>query len=242
MGVRSRAQKLLRGVGLNVTRTAHLLEHKRAALLRDTSVNVVLDVGANWGGYAEELRARGYSQRIISFEPLSEPYATLNALAAVDPRWETHRVALGRADRMDTIHVSANTVSSSLLPVTGSSIRAEPSSAAVRSEQVQVRSLNSLQADILQPRDRVFLKLDVQGFEGEVLAGADRVLPQVVGVECELSLVPLYAGQPLMGEMLTRLETLGFQPIWIERGFTDARTGYMLQADALLIRSESSPD
>ncbi len=57
------------------------------------------------------------------------------------------------------------------------------------------------------------MKVDVQGFEKQVLAGAVETMAQIEAVEIELSLVELYTNQTLMPEMLSNLTALGFRPV-----------------------------
>lgn len=76
-------------------------------ILDHHGIDVVLDVGANVGQYAARLRQGGWSGRIVSFEPLPDAHATLEAAAAPDALWEVApRMALG---------ASTGTVSSTCL-------------------------------------------------------------------------------------------------------------------------------
>ena len=78
--------------------------------------------------------------------------------------------------------------------------------------------------------------MDVQGFEKQALLGAAETLPQVHVIESELSLAPLYEGQPLYREMIGYFENLGFDLMSLERGFFDYRTGQLLQMDGVFVR------
>ena len=82
----------------------------------------------------------------------------------------------------------------------------------------------------------ILLKIDVQGFEKSVIQGSLEILPIVNALQLELSLVPLYENQVLLYEMISILDNLGFEVHGIIPGFTDIKTGRMLQVDGIFIR------
>ena len=69
--------------------------HGLSVLLQHLAVDLVVDVGANDGGYATALRELGYRRRIVSFEPLAEPFARLSERAGSDGSWDVVQCALG---------------------------------------------------------------------------------------------------------------------------------------------------
>ena len=225
--------------GLRIGRVSNTLSYRRSHVLKDLRVNVVLDVGANQGQYSRELRRSGYSGRVVSFEPLSAPFLELQRYVAGSSNHKCSQMALGNSDGTASIYVSENTFSSSLLPIRGESVKACPSSVCVGVETIQLRRLDSVRSDILQPSDRVHLKLDTQGTEADVLLGARETLDQVVTIELEMSLAPLYENQLLMPQMFEMLRELGFRCVWIERAFTDPVSGHALQVDGLILRREA---
>ena len=109
-----RLQKTLRRLGVDIGRYRPV-GARRNALLARHGIRSTIDVGANKGQYAAELRAYGFRGTIVSFEPLSAPYAVLAAEAAADPLWRTHQSALGDAVGQAQINVAANTASGGLL-------------------------------------------------------------------------------------------------------------------------------
>ncbi|HEX5049764.1 MAG TPA: FkbM family methyltransferase [Gammaproteobacteria bacterium] len=201
-------------------------------------VDLVLDVGANVGQFAREIRAFGFARRIVSFEPLSDAHRRLIEAAAGDKDWQVHpRCALGDRDGEIAINVSANSVSSSLLPMTGAHVGAAGTSAYVGRETVPLCRLDTVADAYLAAARHPFLKIDTQGFEWLVLDGAAQSLPRLCGVLCELSLVELYEGQHLWRDVIERLE-LGGLTLWnIQPGFADPRDGRTLQVDAVFFRA-----
>lgn len=175
-------------------------------LLQLIKIDCVLDVGANVGQFAGELRGIGYDGHIVSFEPIPAVFKTLSASFAGDRRWRGFNMALGRADSEMAIHVPKLTVMSSLLE----SGREEPG---MRKETVSVRTLDGLLPQIKAELgvSRIFLKMDTQGFDLEVFGGARSCLQDIHGLQSELSVQPLYKGMPHYVEALQTYESAGFE-------------------------------
>ncbi|MBU5612536.1 FkbM family methyltransferase [Geomonas azotofigens] len=229
------------GVDLRAYRPARSEAARLARMLKRHRIDTVLDVGANTGQFARHLRSIGYHGRIICFDPLSEAHAALVKLARRDPALiVAPRQALGESSGEVEIKVSANLESSSILPVSDAHLRAEPRVRTVAVEKVPMRRLDDAVLSYLSPSDRVFLKIDVQGYELPVLRGAERVLGQVLGVQLELSLQPLYQGEPLFREVIDAVEALGFALHDVNPCFSDDATGRTYQVDGVFFRNEAS--
>jgi FkbM family methyltransferase len=214
---------------------AYATQRSLAGLLRQERIDLVLDVGANTGQFAGELREFGYDGRILSFEPLASAYAQLCSNAKGDPNWTiADRTAIGAEAGSAEIHVSAANASSSILDMLPSHSKAAPESIYVGTEKVPINRLDDLHAP--SPADRVLLKIDVQGYERQVLEGATRILGSCRAVISEMSLVPLYEGQVLAKELSHLLEAHGFEPWSLEPIFRDPVTGRLLQFDGVFVR------
>jgi FkbM family methyltransferase len=208
-----------------------------SAMLTTHGVDLVLDVGANIGQYAQALREAGYQGRLVSFEPLSTAHAQLLGASQSDPRWEiAPQAAIGDHDGEIVINIAGNSVSSSPLNMLDGHIQAAPGSISVGQEQVRLLRLDSLAHKYLKPATVPFLKIDTQGYEDRVLDGATELLGRIAGLQLEVSFIPLYDGQQLYNALTERLRALGFS-IWaIWPGFYDGRSGRMLQADVTFFR------
>jgi len=231
----------LRSAGLEMHRIRPLAttEHRRRAMIEYLGIDAVLDVGANAGQYALQLRGSGYKQLIVSFEPLTEVFAVLKTNAHSDRYWSVLNVAIGAEDGEADINISASSASSSLLSMLETHVRYAPGSKYVAREHVRVKALDTVAPELLSPGKRVLLKIDTQGYEHQVIKGATSLLKQVHLIECELSLVPLYDGQYLFLDMVSLLDRHGFKPVHFEPGFGDPATGYCLQVDGMFGRAEA---
>jgi FkbM family methyltransferase len=211
------------------------------AILDSQRINLIFDVGANIGQFGRELREHvGYAGHIVSFEPMRGAHAALTRVAAGDPGWEVApRTAIGASSGTVTLHIAGNSASSSVLEMLPAHAEAAPESRYVGTEVVPLESLDALAPAYLRDDSCALLKIDTQGYESEVLRGAQWTLSRVSGLHLELSLVPLYKGQLLMPELLQQIEALGFELWALAPAFVDARTGRMLQIDATLMRCVS---
>ena len=199
-------------------------------------IDLVVDVGANTGQFGHLCRDSHYKGEIISFEPVSATHAALRESAAGDPLWTVaDRMALGAETGEAEINISGNSVSSSMLPMLDSHVAAAPTSQYIQKEKVPVRRLDDVLGDTKAGR-RALLKLDVQGFEPQVLAGAPKFLSHAIAVQLEMSLVPLYQGETLMPDIVAEMDKIGFELWDMESSFRDPNTGQLLQMDGIFTR------
>jgi FkbM family methyltransferase len=199
--------------------------------------NIVFDIGANVGQFSLGLRDFGYKGRIVSFEPLSDEHQRLSIVSSSDALWKVHpRVAIGDSECEKVINVSKNSVSSSLLPMSSDHINAEPNSLYVRQEYVIVSPLDLISPIYLMDNDRLFIKIDAQGYEDKIIDGAASTLASAYGVLCELSLLPMYEGQVLWQDIIKKMSDMGLTLWALKSGFTDNVNGRTLQVDAIFLR------
>ena len=129
-----------------------------------------------------------------------------------------------------------NSVSSSILNIKNEHIEAAPESRFVSKEKVNQIKLNDVFKKTPKNLSNSFLKIDTQGYEFQVLRGADQVLPYFKGVLVEVSLAELYEGQKNWIEIIDHLKDFGFK-IWsVDRGFTNKKNGKTLQVDLVFFR------
>jgi FkbM family methyltransferase len=235
--LRDRLRRLARRAGYEVRQYTPLRSFAAARdeLIARRGVDVVMDVGANAGQYGELLRERGYRGRLVSLEPVAEAFAELERRARADGNWTAVQVAASDADGELTLNVTGDSRSSSALK-RNQRFAGVPGWEPKESRQVGARRLDGLVPDLLLPQERAYLKLDVQGFERTVLAGAGEALDRFEAIELELSVSALYEGQPALADMLPLLAERGFRPVSLEPILLDD-DGLLMELDGLFARA-----
>ncbi len=218
----------------------HLAEEHVAWVLRELRINCVLDVGANTGQFAAGLRDAGYRGRIVSFEPIDSLLAPLRQAAAADPHWEVRGWALGDEEGTAEINVVPGTMSS-LLPASSFGKEWSANLREAHTETIQIRRLDSVFDEAVAglDRPRVYLKMDTQGYDLRTMRGAGDRLDEVLGMQSEVSCVPIYDGMPRLPEQLSEYESAGFA---ISGIFPVSRHRQSLRAiefDVVMVRPEA---
>lgn len=200
-------------------------------------IGVALDVGANRGQFASQLRTRGFAGVIHSFEPLAAPFAALAGMAARDPRHYAHCLALSDGAGEAEIFVGENDQTSSLhRPDRGEDSAIGRAHAVAGSERIRIERLDTFCREAGIDAGACFLKLDVQGHEMKVLAGAGDLLKDVPLLQLELSLVPIYEGETGFGAFVDFIQREGFRVRAIRPNYFDPDDATLAQVDVIAER------
>jgi FkbM family methyltransferase len=235
--LKSLTRAALRAVGQTTVSIQQTYEASRTIALKRLGIDLVIDVGANNGQYAEALRASGYEGHILSLEPLPDAYRILADSRRGDPAWQGFQAAAGPAPGTAIINISADTVCSSLLQPLERLTQVMPSAQTIASANVDVVRIDDLD---LPTHKRAALKLDVQGFEKQAMLGAVRTLRTASLLEIELAIDVGYEGAYTLVEALPDISALGFEIISIGRGYADPATGRLIDADILFERCRAA--
>lgn len=211
--------------------------HSISRNLRNCKVSTVLDIGANVGQFGIDIRRYGFQGQIVSYEPVKISFDKLSKVAKKYEPWKTFQLGLGALESEYIINVSGNSgLSSSLLQMNELHLENFPDSATVFQQDVNISTIDT-QLDVLdlRPQD-ILLKVDVQGFESEVLKGAGQSLSKIPLCYLEVSIVPLYEGELPFLTILNQLSEHGHEVIEVFRGIK-AASGELLQLDILTKRS-----
>lgn len=194
-------------------RNLEATEHLRQ-LFKLYDVDLVVDVGANIGQFRNFLRLHvGYEGWIVSYEPAPESFEKLLQLSQGDDQWRVFQMALGSSHGTAKFNVSVDsTLSSFHKPDFTVSGHASQRRQTLREIEVSVDTIDRQLPKLLQTLSakRPYLKMDTQGYDLEVVHGAEQSLSHFVGLQFEGSVVPLYEHMPPFTDMLKFLNERGF--------------------------------
>lgn len=211
---------------------AATIEHAPAFV--DRKLGSIVDIGANRGQFTLFMAGLYPEARILAFEPLAQPFRKLLEVTADLSNVRAFNTAIGPGRTMLPMNVSKRDDSSSLLPISTMQEEIFPNTGRARVDQVSVAPLGDFIHDIdLEPPS--LLKIDVQGFELEVLKGSADYLEHFALIYVEASFVQLYDGQPLASDIVDYLHERGFRLGGIYN-LSQMPNGQAVQADFLFDR------
>ena len=237
----TRIRKLLHalksGTGRRALKRGVAASIEHHAALGGIRYKTVIDIGGNVGQFALFAREQYPDAQIFSFEPLEECWGTFADIFSQDSGIHLMRYGIGPTDAETVMHVTSENDSSSILVPASTQIEVFGTSVH-ETKKVQLRRLSSLlcKDQVVPP---ALLKIDVQGFELNVLKGCEELIDQFETVYVEASYTELYQGQALAGEVIDFLNRRGFRIRGVFNQHVDHIQG-ALQADFLFRRSQQS--
>jgi len=209
------------------------LEHQE--ILKEYTARSYIDVGANKGQFALAILNIHPNAKLISIEPLDKPFNTLKKIFKNNINVKCIQSACGKSEKKLLMNISAKDDSSSFLEISSAQIEHFPGTHMVERRDIDVMPLDKLiqLEDIERP---IFLKIDVQGFELEVLQGTN--LNCIDYIYVESSMKELYKGQPLFNEVNNYLISRNFKLVNNFNSSYDNKNS-IIQADFLYQKNDS---
>lgn len=241
--LKSLIQGFLSVLGYRLTRLPNQAQIKQAneeemlkkLWWKNTGFKTIIDIGSHVGQFVYFALEISPNANIYSFEPLKDCYEELKMKFANFSNFQALNMALGNTTGQVEIHRSEFSPSSSLLPMAELHKVAFPYTKNEIIEIVDIAKLDDI-AVLLKVEKPLLVKLDVQGFENEVIAGGINTICQADVLIIELSLERLYEGQKLFHDLYEKLVNLGFKYRGNFDQIINPNNGKILQIDAIFIR------
>lgn len=239
MNIIKRTVELLGYELINKKHQPSLMPHLRTLILQN-DVDLVVDAGANRGQFSRLLRGHGYRGDIHSFEPVSSAFEILAKASSNDRDWHAHKLALSDENGRQDINISNLTPLSSFLEPTRFGEQNFADITTVERETVEVRTLFDAFAElgIDCAERRILLKMDTQGYDLKVFAGARALHENIACIVSEVSFKPLYSAMPSHLDVLHAYKEAGFDVT----GFfpvTRSQDLSVIEMDCVLKRSDA---
>jgi FkbM family methyltransferase len=239
MLIKNRINSLIGKTGFKIARQPSLardISLGKYRWLQERNISTILDIGANIGQSAEIMRQILPEAMIYSFEPLLSCFQILKDKASLLKPMQCFQFALGKDDAVKTIHYNNFSPSSSILPMAQRHRTVFPYTQNFREEEITVCALDSMSKSlVLKPA--ILMKVDVQGYELNVLAGAEKTLTLVDTLIIETSFVELYIGQSNFNEVYQFLRDHHFTYMGSFDQMIDPLNGAVLQADSIFVKA-----
>jgi FkbM family methyltransferase len=205
--------------------------------IRALNIATVIDIGAHVGDFAFTAHPLFPRAQFYSFEPLPDCYDQMLQHLTHLPRHQAFNCALGNHSGELTLQRSAQSHSSSFLTMTEAHKVAFPDSAGSTPVTVRIERLDDI-APQLHIDLPLLIKMDVQGYEDQVLRGGERTVRQAALLIIETSFCTLYEGQPLFADIYRILTDWGFRYAGALDQLRDDNDGSIIQEDSLFTRKD----
>ena len=232
--MKNKIRKLIQKFGLDLHRYRPV--PNRLSYLKTFNPETILDIGANVGQFAKEIRQILPEAKIYSFEPIKECFDKLNENMSGDKNFKSFNFALGDKNENSEMHRSVYTPSSSILEMAEAHKTLFPHTIQSRPEQIEIKRLDDV-ANNLKLKEQILIKIDVQGFEDKVIEGGKETFKKARVVLIENSFVELYEDQPLFDNIYSKLKSLGFIYKGSLQEKIDRNSGQVISEDSLFIKS-----
>ncbi|MEB2782421.1 FkbM family methyltransferase [Algoriphagus sp. C2-6-M1] len=208
---------------------------KRGKWIQEMGIRTVLDIGANNGQFAKQIRKLLPDSKIYSFEPLFREFNILNSAFENDDNFTSFNVALGLENGKKIFFKDEFSASSSFLKMEEKHIENYPHTGNIETIDVEIRTLDSFY-DHLDLNVPLFIKIDVQGFENQVISGGLKIISIASLLVIEICFETFYSGQTSFKEIFNILDNMGFKYIGNFNQSYSKTNGRVLFSDCVYIK------
>jgi len=171
---------------------------------------IVYDIGAHVGLWSAMVQDLFHPRQVVLFEPQAQFHKiALRRQPNSAANWRLMPYALGDRSADVDLYRTRNQAASSLLRPIETQSTIDLPTASEGTQPVRVMMLDELAEKEMLPGPDL-IKIDVQGFEAQVLAGGEKTMRQTQRAVIEVSLHTLYQSQKLIGDILPLVAHAGF--------------------------------
>ena len=226
-------KRKLSSKGINIAR--YKLYDKK--WLHNLEISTVIDIGANIGEFTSIFNELFPSSVIYAFEPIPECFSKLSKRVGKFKNIKIYNVGLGSQNGELKLNKSSHDPASSFRDMADLHKKNYPhSSNSVELNVPIVRLDDFLESTSLD--NNIFIKIDVQGFEDEVIKGGIKTFDRAKVIIIESSFQKLYENEPLFHGIYSLLQPLGFEFMGCLKQSEFNLDESFLQGDCIFIKSK----
>lgn len=200
-------------------------------LFERCGIDLIFDVGANAGQSYESFRWAGFQGPICSFEPNPEVFQRLQQHPGYD--WQRFPYALSDHSGQAKFYITDDDNSNSLQRPLGRAV--------VKEIAVPVHRLDEFWRQQNFTAQKVFLKIDTEGHDQDVIKGATGILDRIQLIMVESPARPRYEGEATIPDMLKFMADLDFCLCRAEKNCYNTQAGMDTALDVVFARRELIP-
>lgn len=203
--------------------------------LKKNNIKKVVDIGANQGQFTNKILKILPGSKIFCFEPLPDEFNDLKRTFKNHPDISLLNYALGNKVGKTIFQKNKFSPSSSVLEMSENHEVNFPFTTDSLQIEVPMERLDNF-LNLIDPDDKTLIKIDVQGYESEVISGGKEVLNKSKVVLIETSFVELYKGQKLFEDIYRCLNAMGYKYKGSTNNIYSSISGEILQSDSIFIK------
>lgn len=223
-------KKILNKFGYDIKKYHPIYE----TTIKPLGIKTIIDIGANEGCFAKEMRRMFPDAFIYSFEPLQDCHKTLVSTMSGDTNFKAYNVALGEEKGVVDMQKSSFHPSSSMLTMTNLHKSLYPKSKDISIEKIKIERMDKIFGSE-EYKEKIMIKIDVQGFEDKVISGGKETIKKAAVAIIETSFVALYENQPLFSDINQLMQNLGFSYYGDLHKHYSGITGKLIYEDSIFI-------
>ena len=180
------------------------------SLIKNLEINTFFDIGSNKGQFILLVDGLFKNKKIYSVEPIKELYLKQKKFFGNNKNISFFNYGIGSENKQKNLFITNRVDSSSFLQTKLSKKNSDYK--IMQKREISIKTLDSLFStlDLSKPS---LIKIDVQGYELEVLKGGIKFLKKIDYILIEVSDKQLYLGQALETEIETFLSDISFYKI-----------------------------
>ena len=199
-------QKTRKGLIYNIAANIELEE-----LVKDLKFATLFDIGSNKGQFILLIeKIFDIDKNIYSFEPIKEIYEKQKKFFSNKKNISFFNFALGERSLTKTLNITKRKDSSSFFEINNNIKNTDH--LVDEKREIKIKSLDEIMKNkyLIKP---ILAKIDVQGYELEVLKGSKNLLKQIKYIIIEVSENEIYKGQALANKIIKYLDDMNFKPL-----------------------------